>query len=104
MTTDIESVIACQERLIAALDARDVNVLETVTVELDRALQELQARGAVHEREGGQLDYALRQSTAARIRVNVLADWTRQKIDRISEIRQTGSSTYAKGRKNLANR
>jgi hypothetical protein len=49
MTTDIESVIACQERLIAALDARDVNVLETVTVELDRALQGLQARGAVHE-------------------------------------------------------
>lgn len=104
MTTDIESVIACQERLIAALDARDVNVLETVTVELDRALQELQARGAVHEKEGSQLDYALRQSTAARIRVNVLADWTRQKIDRISDIRHAGSSTYGKARKNLAKR
>lgn len=100
MTKDIESVIACQERLIAALDARDVEVLEKATSELDRALNDLQAHGAVREQDGSQLDFALRQSTAARIRVNVLADWTRQKIDRIGEIRQHPATTYAKNRGN----
>lgn len=104
MTKDIESVIACQDRLIAALDARDVDGLEAATVELDRALDRLQDHGAVYEQEGCQLDYALRQSTAARIRVNVLADWNRQKIDRIAEIRHTDVRLYGKTRNSGAQR
>jgi len=96
VTNDIESIIAWQERLIAALDTRDIAELEEATIELDRALDRLEAHGAVREQDGSQLDFALRQSTAARIRVNVLADWTRQKIDRIGEIRQHPVSTYTR--------
>lgn len=92
----LESVIFCQERMINALDNRDVEALEAVTAELEAAISSLRAVGAVHECEGSNLDYALRQSNAARIRVNVLADWTRQRIDQVSDIRSPGFLTYGK--------
>ncbi len=92
----LENVISCQERMIDALDKRDVEALEAVTAELQTAISSLRALGAVHEREGSNLDYALRQSNAARIRVNVLADWTRQRIDQVSDIRSTATLTYGK--------
>lgn len=90
----LEEVISCQERLIAALDARDVLALEDATAELETALGSLKASGAVYKAAGARLDFALRQSGAARIRVNVLADWTRQRIDQVTEIRSGEVPTF----------
>lgn len=96
MTEVLERVISCQERLIDALDRRDVAAVETATADLEVAVDRLTAIGAIHARDGSDIDFALRQSNAARIRVNLLADWTRHRIDRLSEIRGQRALTYGK--------
>ena len=98
MAPDLEHVIDCQQRLIAALDARDVAALESATTELSRALVPLQTNGAVYEVMPARLDHAVKQAKAARIRVNVLSDWTRQRIDRLAELRAGPSATYGNKR------
>lgn len=98
MAPDLEHVIDCQQKLIAALDARDVEALETATTHLSQALVSLQANGAVYELHPARLDHAMKQAKAARIRVNVLADWTRQRIDRLTELRSGPSATYGNKR------
>jgi hypothetical protein len=96
MASTLEYVIRCQQRLIAALDARDAAALETATSELSDALTALRANGAVHDVERDRVDYAMKQAQAARIRVNVLSEWTRQRIDRLAEVRSGPSATYGK--------
>ena len=98
MVPDLEHVIECQQRLIAALDARDVTALETATTHLSDALRSLQAAGGVYAVDPGRVDHAMRQAKAARIRVNVLSDWTRQRIDRLAELRAGPSATYGNRR------
>jgi len=98
MVADLEHVIECQRRLIAALDARDASSLETATTQLSDALLALQANGAVYEVAPARLDHAMKQAKAARIRVNVLSDWTRQRIDRLAELRAGPSATYGNKR------
>lgn len=100
MTASLEHIVACQERLIAALDGRNASEVEAATADLSDALSMLSEAGAVYQADAGLLDHAIRQSEAARIRVNVLADWTRQRIDRLAEIRGQGrggiAGTYGK--------
>ena len=96
MSGTLDHVIACQERLISALDSRNAAALEAATAELADALTQLRANGAVYQTDSNRLDHALRQSEAARIRVNVLADWTRQRIDRLAEYRGTGGGAYGR--------
>jgi hypothetical protein len=64
-------------------------------------LHELAASGAVRGIDEGRLDHALRQAKAARIRVNILSDWTRQRIDQLSEIRSGAPTSY--GNKRILN-
>ena len=95
MSGYFEHVIACQGQLIDALDARDAGAIELATVQLADALGALGAEGAFYDVEAGRVDHAMRQANAARIRVNVLSDWTRQRIDRLAEIRSGSTPTYS---------
>lgn len=94
MAADLEHVIDCQQRLIEALDAREVEAVEIATGALSRALAKLQSSGAVYDVSETRLRHAMNQAAAARIRVNVLSEWTRQRIDRLAEIRSGPSATY----------
>ncbi len=84
---DIEGVIAVQASLIAALDAGDVSAIEAQTATLSRLLSAMRSSGAVTGVSHGRVEHALRQSDAARTRVNYLADRNRQKLDRLAERR-----------------
>jgi hypothetical protein len=97
-TTRVETLITAQAALIAALDSRDAAAIEATTRALADAVAALRTQdtwrenGDVRER----LSHALKQTDAARIRINYLADWTRQRIDSIAELRGGGSAqTYA---------
>jgi hypothetical protein len=85
----LDRVISCQDALLAALDARDIGAIESASVALATALAE--ARNADSWRDSGTLrqkvDHASKQATAARIRVNCLSQWTRQRIDRLNGLR-----------------
>ena len=85
--TDIEGVIAGQAALIAALDAGDVAAIEAATASLSRLLSVVRASGAVIGVRHDRVDHALRQTEAARTRVNYLADRNRQRLDRLAERR-----------------
>jgi len=95
MNGSLEHVIACQGQLIDALDARDASAIELATVELADALGALGANGAIYGVDPSRVDHAIRQAQATRIRVNVLSDWTRQRIDRLAEIRSGSKPTYS---------
>jgi hypothetical protein len=95
MSPALEKVIARQDELIGALDARDAAAIEAASLELADALRTLGAEGAVYGVEARRVEHALRQCQAARIRVNVLSDWTRQRIDRLTEVRSGSSLTYS---------
>lgn len=98
MAQSLEHVIECQQRLIEALDARDAERLERATEELSGALALLKAAGAVYDIDAHRLEHATKQAQAARIRVNVLSDWTRQRIDRLAELRSRKSASYGNRR------
>jgi hypothetical protein len=85
----LDQVIICQRDLLTALDARDVVALESAAAALAVAVSLAKAEGpAEHDLNArDQIDYSLKQNEAARIRVNYLADWNRQKIDRLAELR-----------------
>lgn len=91
----IEAVIDCQQRLIAALDAQDVDAIEYATSALQIAVERLRLQRT--STNAGQISHALNQSDAARIRVKYLSAWNRQKIDRLQEYRgQSSAMTYAR--------
>jgi hypothetical protein len=85
--TDIEGVIAAQAALIAALDAGDVAAIEGTTTTLSRLLLAIRSSGAPAGVRHDRVDHALRQTDAARARVNYLADRNRQRLDRLAERR-----------------
>lgn len=81
----IDSLIACQNDLIAALDARDADAVVASTHALAAAVEELSANDFVVNQE--LLVHGMKQAEAARIRVKYLTAWNRQKIDRLAELR-----------------
>ena len=90
MTTAlIDQLITAQAALITALDSRDAVAIEQATQALGSSVAAL--RGQDAWRESGdvreRVSHALKQTDAARIRVNYLADWTRQRIDGITQLR-----------------
>jgi hypothetical protein len=91
-TAHVEQLITAQTALIAALDTRDAGAIETATHALAEAAAALRAQDSW--REGSalreRLGHALKQTDAARIRVNYLSNWTRQRIDSIAELRGGG--------------
>jgi hypothetical protein len=98
MSSVLEDVIDCQSRLIAALDARAVDSIEAESLTLAKLLKDLPDEPI----DAAHLGHARKQSEAARIRVNILSDWNRQRIDRLAELRGQGAATptgtYAKPR------
>lgn len=84
-----QAVLDCQARLIAALDAQDVDVIQSASIELLAAMEELRLhRGSI---DRSLLELGLKQTEAARIRVKYLTAWNRQKIDRLAELRGQSS-------------
>lgn len=98
----LDHLIHCQNRLLSALDARDADAIGNATTALYHAIDGVEAEGAWTEQTTtrAQVDHALKQTEAARIRVNILTDWTRRRIARLSEMRgQTMPYTYKMGQK-----
>ncbi len=86
--TAVKLLIDAQNALIAALDDGDVAAIETATQQMAQAVEGVRTQDAWHDPSAVEdLNHAMKQTQAARIRVNYLSDWTRQKIDRFSEIR-----------------
>ncbi|RST31552.1 hypothetical protein HMF7854_12420 [Sphingomonas ginkgonis] len=94
MTFALERVIDCQERLIEALDQRDVSAISIASTDLAGALETLSGSDALDRADEARLDRAVRQAEAARIRVNVLSHWTRQRLERLGEIRGQATLRY----------
>jgi BioD-like phosphotransacetylase family protein len=100
--TALDRVVDSQAALIAALDSRDADAIFEAVDQLEAALAILRGEGVVREQTRDKIEHAVRQTQAARIRTNVLSDWTRQRIDRLAELRgQTAGrpvGTYEKPR------
>jgi predicted RNA methylase len=92
----LDDVIRRQAELIAALDTMDAAAITNATEALAAALSISKSkdysgdRAAARERIG----HALQQSHAAAIRINSQMHWTRQRIDRIAELRGMGRKTF----------
>ncbi len=90
MNQDIlDRVTECQASLIDALDSQDVDAIEKSTGDLAAMLDEISSLRPFPPKtdDNARLDYAIRQSNAASMRVNYLSSWTRQRIDRLAELR-----------------
>lgn len=85
----IEAVLDCQTDLIAAIDSQDAGAIVRASEALAAAVTQLRnvetwpSDPLAAERLRG----ALRQNQAAAIRINLMAHWTRQNIDRLAELR-----------------
>jgi hypothetical protein len=98
MPTAIDHILRAQASLIAALDSRDAAAIENASAALAMANTALQAMGAVHAQDDlrQKLAKGIMQSDAARTRVNCLSQWTRQRIDRLDELRgRSSQNTYS---------
>jgi hypothetical protein len=98
----LDHLIHCQSRLLSALDARDADAIGQATTALYHAIDGVEAEGAWTEATTtrAQVDHAIKQTEAARIRVNILTDWTRRRIARLSELRGlTAPFTYKNSQK-----
>jgi hypothetical protein len=89
VSQDIGSVVDLQDRLIRALDSRDVFAIEATSQLLSEAVAVLAQGGAIQgsASEINNLNHALKQNEALKSRVNFLADRNRQKIDKLARLR-----------------
>lgn len=97
MTPDgFDRLIARQTELIAALDAGDPDAILAASAAMADAVEAVRggrAPGRDH------LEHGLKLADAARIRVNYLSAWNRQKIDHLAQLRgQSADTVYAKPR------
>lgn len=96
---EISQLIACQDALLAALDARDVDAIQTASEALAKAVQGAKAKDVWHdgpELKAG-IDHALRQNDAARMRVNIMSEWTQRRAAQLAEIRgQAPAHVYSR--------
>ena len=92
----LDRLIACQAALIAALDGRDAGAIERATSALAVAVGVLQGHDVWRDEDAARtkIDHGLQQVTAAKIRVNALSHWTRQRIDQLAELRGGHISNY----------
>lgn len=95
----VESLIAREEALIAALDGQDTHTIEAATAAMRDVVARLATQGGWHATPelGERLTQALRLTEAASGRLNYLADRTRRQLDRLATM--TGeplSSAYAR--------
>ena len=98
MLAAMDQVQARLDALIGALDGHDAGAIIAATEELATAV--ILLRGTPippgsERRARALIDQTLRQLEAAAMRVNILKDWTRQRIDRSHEIRGTRPGGFA---------
>ena len=89
MSAPLQRLEACHHALIDALDAQDIDALESSIDDFRTALDEARAQGAWRE-QPGVIESAARihaLSEAARIRVNFLTDLNQQRIDALAAAR-----------------
>ena len=91
--TPISKIVACQGVLIAALDMRDADAITAATAALADAIAGARAQDAWRDESGSKpsIDHALRQNDAARMRVNIMSEWTRSRAARLAELRGLAS-------------
>jgi len=79
----VEGLIASSEALIAALDAHDIDAIETALPAFGRGVDALRGARSVPATPGSRarLEEAMRLADAARTRVRYLTDRTQQRID-----------------------
>jgi hypothetical protein len=95
----IDHLVSCQDALMRAIDARNVTAMDAASAQVAKAAREVQAAPLCRE-DLDKLQHALNQTTALKMRVNTMTDWTCQRIDRLAELRgQTAPPTYGKCRK-----
>lgn len=89
MSDPLALLVTCQDRLIAALDSRSPDEIAVASAALAEAVASFTTSSAtiVPARDRADLDHAARQCEAARMRVNILSDWTRQRIAKLAELR-----------------
>ncbi|KQX26121.1 MULTISPECIES: hypothetical protein [unclassified Sphingomonas] len=82
----VEDLIASSEALIAALDAHDIDAIETALPAFGRSVEALGAPGDWTTSPGvrARLEEAMRLADGARARVRYLADRTQQRIDMLA--------------------
>jgi len=101
----LETVIEKQAILIVALDAGRIEAIGKAAADLSDALMVLRGPGAWHQDKdcAARLDFALRQTEAASTRVKTLADWNRQRLDRLAAARggSAGQTYDARGKSRL---
>jgi hypothetical protein len=95
-SAEIDDLIGCQNELIRALDMREIPAIFAAANALS-AVAERARFGVERHQEAQKVEYALKQSTALKIRINTLSAWNRQRIDRLGELRGvTPRATYRK--------
>jgi hypothetical protein len=93
-----DQLITCQQALIAALDRRDVEAISEATNRLAVVVEQCRQRDAwrTQPENRAQLEQVMRLSSAVRIRVNYLTDWTRQQLDHLRGLRgMKGAGLYS---------
>ncbi|OHD03392.1 hypothetical protein EEB18_004015 [Sphingopyxis sp. OPL5] len=98
MMMQMEEVQAQLDTLVAALDGHDAGAIIAATEALATAVILFRSAKVPPGREDHArmlIDMVLRKLEAAAIRVNVLKDWTRQRIDRNHQVRGTGPQGIA---------
>jgi hypothetical protein len=85
----IEAVLDCQSDLLAAIDRQDADAIVRASEALAAAVSMLgnDADWPEFVPAANRLRLALEQNTAALQRLNLMRHWTRQRIDRINELR-----------------
>lgn len=89
----LDEVQSRLDTLVGALDGHDAGAIIAATEDLATAVILFRGVGIpAGSKHRAQLliGKTLRQLEAAAIRINILKDWTRQRIDRNHEIRGTG--------------
>ena len=98
MMMQMEAVQAQLDTLVEALDGHDAGSIITATEALATAVILFKGAAVPSGREEHArvlIDTVLRKLEAAAIRVNILKDWTRQRIDNNHQIRGTAPQGIA---------
>lgn len=98
MMMQMEEVQAQLDALVAALDGHDAGAIVAATEALATAVilfRSTSVPAGCEQHARMLIDRVLRKLEAAAIRVNVLKDWTRQRIDRTHQIRGTAPQGIA---------
>lgn len=98
MTAEMEEVQAQLDALVASLNGHDAGAIIAATEALATAVILFRSSKVPPGREQHArmlVDSVLRKLEAAAIRVNILKDWTRQRIDRNHQIRGTAPQGIA---------